>query len=148
MLRAPWPRSRVVIPPMGGIGLPHSRALRHGLGLARIPASIADGSPPQTTRGRTLRRAEGLEVADESPKRGQGTPEDPGAGLGTDVPRAGVPVRNGLHVPEGPEEGPAEAGAPVLLPDAGREGPPRVRRPGRRHPRQHVPPGAGALAGV
>ena len=85
---------------------------------------------------------------DESPKRGEGPPEDPGAGLGAAVPRAGVAVRNGLHVPEGAEEGPAEAGPAVLLPDAGREGPPGLRRRRRRHPRQHVPPGAGALAGV
>ena len=86
--------------------------------------------------------------ADESPKRGQGSPEDPGAGLGAAVPRAGLPVRNRLHVPEGAEEGPAQAGPAVLLPDAGGEGPPGLRRLRRRDPRQHVPPGAGALAGV
>ena len=41
----------------------------------------------------------------ESPERGQGTPEDPGVVLGTALPRAGIAVRDGLHVPEGPEEG-------------------------------------------
>ena len=87
-------------------------------------------------------------VADESPKRGQGSREDPGAGLGAALPRAGLPVRDRLHVPEGQEEGPAQAGPPVVLPDAGGEGPPGLRRLRRRDPRQHVPPGPGALAGV
>src|SRR5215469_13440290 len=84
----------------------------------------------------------------ESPERSQGSPEDPGTRLGTAVPRARLAVRHRLHLREGPEEGPAEAGPPFLLPDAGREGQPRVRRAGWRHPRQHVPPGSGALAGV
>src|SRR5450432_3086482 len=84
----------------------------------------------------------------ESPERGQGTPEDPGAVLGTALPRAGVAVRHRLHVPEGPEEGPAQAGPAVLLPDAGREGPPGLRSLRRRDPREHVPPGPGALAGM
>src|ERR1700721_3927386 len=88
------------------------------------------------------------EDADEPPKRGEGPPEDPGPVRGTPVPPAGLAVRNGLHVPEGAEEGPAQAGAPLLLPDAGGEGPPGLRRAGRRDPGQHVPPGAGALAGV
>ena len=86
--------------------------------------------------------------ADEPPERGQGPPEDPGALLGTPVPHAGRPLRNRLHVPQGAEEGPAQAGAPLVLPDAGGEGPPGLRRAGRRDPRQHVPPGAGALAGM
>src|SRR5262249_7792733 len=93
------------------------------------------------------RLAEGQGVTHESPERRKGTPEDPGAGLGTDVSRAGRPVRNRLHVPEGAEEGPAQAGAALVLPDAGGEGPPRLRRPGRRHPREHVPAGTRALAG-
>src|SRR5277367_3676005 len=88
------------------------------------------------------------EDADEPPKRREGPSEDPGTVLGTPVPPAGLAVRNGLHVPEGTEEGPAQASAPLLLPDAGGEGPPGLRRPGRRDPRQHVPPGAGALAGM
>src|SRR5260370_12651821 len=69
-------------------------------------------------------------------------------GMETNVPRAGIPVRDGLHLQEGAEERPAQAGPAVLLPDAGGEGPPRLRRPGRCHPRQHVPPGARALAGM
>src|SRR5580693_8910409 len=88
------------------------------------------------------------EDADEPPKRGEGPSEDPGTVLGTPIPPAGLAVRNGLHVPEGAAERPAQAGAPLLLPDAGGEGPPGLRRAGRRDPRQHVPPGAGALAGM
>src|ERR1700722_17029173 len=56
---------------------------------------------------------------DESPEWGQGAPEAPRAHLGAQVPRASRPVRNRLPVPQGREEGPAQAGAAVLLPDAG-----------------------------
>src|ERR1035437_10053756 len=45
---------------------------------------------------------------DESPECRQGSPENPGAVLGASVPRASVAVRDGLHVPQGTEEGPAE----------------------------------------
>ena len=61
---------------------------------------------------------------------------------------AGGEVRHRLHVREGAEEGPAQAGPAVLLPDGGGEGQPRLRRHGRRDPRQHVPAGPGALDGV
>src|ERR1022692_4026781 len=84
----------------------------------------------------------------ESPERGQGTPEDPGAVLGTALPRAGGAVRHRLHLREVAEEGPAQAGPAVLLPHAGGEGPPGLRSLDRRDPREHVPPGPGALAGV
>ena len=47
-----------------------------------------------------------------------------------------------------PKKDPAEAGPALLLPDGGREGQPRLRRDGRRDPREHVPPGPGALDGV
>src|SRR5580693_6089872 len=98
-------------------------------------------------QGTGLQITEGLSQqgrdADEPPERGQGPPEDPGALLGTAVPHAGKPLRNGLHVPEGAEEGPAQAGPAVLLPDAGGEGPPGLRRAGRRDSRQYVPPGPG-----
>src|SRR5215813_10515838 len=88
------------------------------------------------------------EECHESPECGEGPPEDSRVVLGTGVPRAGLSVRNRLHVPQSAEEGPAEAGSAVVLPDAGGEGPPGVRRLRRRDPRQHVPPGAGALAGM
>src|SRR5712691_4264716 len=58
----------------------------------------------------------------EPPERGEGPSEDSGTVLGTAVPRAGLPVRNGLHVRQGAEEGPAQASAPVVLTDAGRKG--------------------------
>src|ERR1700761_646654 len=108
-------------------------------GASRPPQGCAGGQPwgGQAERG-----------DDESPEREQGPSEDPGAVLGTAVSRAGVAVRHGLYVQEIPEEGPAEAGPPLLLPDAGRKGPPRLRCPGRRYPRQHVPPGPGALDGM
>ena len=64
------------------------------------------------------------------------------------VSRAVHEVRHRLHLPEGAEEGPAQADPPLVLPDGGGEGQPRLRRRGRRDPRQHVPPGAGALAGM
>src|SRR4029453_8670031 len=81
----------------------------------------------------------------ESTEPGEGPPEDPGTRLGTPVSRAVHEVRDRLHVPEGAEEGPAQADPSLVLPDGGGEGQPRLRRRGRRYPRQHVPPGAGAL---
>src|SRR3954467_13493975 len=110
---------------------------RRGVIEARTRADVWTGRPERRARSEH-----------ESPECGQSTPEDPGAVLGAALPRAGFPVRHRLHVPEGAEEGPPQAGPAVVLPDAGGEGPPGVRRLGRRDPRQHVPPGAGALAGV
>ena len=51
--------------------------------------------------GRMTHRPNREECGNESSERGQGPREDPGAGLGAPVPRAGVAVRNRLHVPEG-----------------------------------------------
>ena len=65
-----------------------------------------------------------------------------------DVRGAGRQVPDRLHVREGTQEGPAQAGPALLLPDGGGEGQPRLRRDGRRDPRQHVPPGPAALDGV
>ena len=84
----------------------------------------------------------------ESGEHHEGPQQDPGALLGSHVRLAGGEVRHRLHVREGAEEGPAQAGPAVLLPDGGGEGQPRLRRDGRRDPRQHVPPGPGALDGV
>ena len=127
----------------------HDLGIRDVMQHTRTFGAEASRPGPRPPRGMNpdpgTRRERG---DDESPKCGQGSPEDPGTCLGASVPRACVAVRDGLHVPQGTEEGPAEAGPPVLLPDAGREGQPRVRRAGRRHPRQHVPPGAGAVAGM
>ena len=88
------------------------------------------------------------ESSREQSQHHEGPPQDPGALLGADVRGAGRQVPDRLHVREGPEEGPAQAGPALLLPDGGGEGQPRLRRDGRRHPRQHVPPGPGALDGV
>ena len=68
--------------------------------------------------------------------------------MGSDLRGAGRQVPHRLHVREGAEEGPAQAGPALLLPDGGGEGQPRLRRDGRRDPRQHVPPGPAALDGV
>ena len=46
------------------------------------------------------------------------------------------------------EEGPAQAGSPVLLPDAGGEGPPGLWSGRRSYPREHVPAGPGTMARV
>ena len=126
----------------------HTRTFRMGRSRTGPAATCAAAVPAQGLRGRAAGAAREERGDDESPECGKGPPEDPGTGLGTAVPRAGFAVRHGLHVPQGSEEGPAQAGPAVLLPDGGREGPPGLRGPGRRDPRQHVPPGAGALAGV
>ena len=110
---------------------------------ARIKAERSRRSQSGVGKSHRPRRS-----ADEPSECGESPPEDPGAVLGTGVPRARGALRNRLHVPEGEEEGPAQAGPAFLLPDAGGERPPRVRRGGRRDPRQHVPAGAGALAGM
>ena len=105
----------------GGVS---SRSAEIRLGRLMLRHARPPLIPQVVIRHKDFRRGRGDH---ESPECGQGPPEDPGTVLGTDVPRAGVAVRNGLHVPEGPEEGSAQAGPAVLLPDAGREGPPGLR---------------------
>src|SRR6266550_3213989 len=131
-------------------GIPGSnRGYRRVARLARV--RLRPAIEPARTRGTAAgvgsshrpRRS-----AHEPSECGESPPEDPGVVLGSGLPRARVALRNRLHVPEGEEEGPAQAGSALLFPDAGGEGPPRVRRGGRCDPRQHVPAGAGALAGM
>src|SRR3954454_21987516 len=91
------------------------------------------------TRSRALLRGtDERRYGFEPRKHHEGPPEDPGAVLGADVRRAGRQVPDRLHVREGAQEGSAQAGPALLLPDGGGEGQPRVRRDGRRDPRQHV----------
>src|SRR3954468_1880667 len=88
-------------------------------GVAPDPVGVDDarvrrGSRPPTT----------VRSPRESAESGEGSPEDPGTRLGAAVPRALHEVQDRLHLPEGREEGPAQAGPPVLLPDGGGEGQP------------------------
>src|SRR3954465_6428556 len=73
--------------------------------------------PPRTTAAEPRRPSwNSTRRRDEPSEFGEGSPEDPGTFLGAAVPRAVHEVRHRLHLPEGGQEGPAEAGPPVLLP--------------------------------
>src|SRR3954447_6406260 len=126
-----------------GVGAPH-RVLRPPVEGSSTPAPswLFEES---RTRCRTARRAghgtdrvptPTVRSRRESTEPGEGPPEDPGTGLGAGVSRAVHEVRHRLHLPESAEEGPAQADPPVVLPDGGGEGQPRLRRGGRRYPRQ------------
>src|SRR5258705_5885780 len=74
--------------------------------------------------------------------------QDPGAVVGSDLCDTGRQIPDRLHVREGTEEGPHEAGPPVVLPDGGGEGSARLRSDGRSYPREHVPQRPAAMDGV
>ena len=104
-------------------------------------------SPALLRRGHGTREKQTRSEGEQS-KHHQGSRQNPGAVLGAVIRQPGREVRDRLHVREGPEEGPAQAGPAVLLPHGGGEGQPRLRRDGRGDSRQHVPPGAGAVDGM
>src|SRR3954451_5479682 len=81
----------------------------------RAPSG-STGSPPEDAAPSRVAPTTTVRRRRESAESGQGPPEDPGTGLGAAVPRAVHEVRHRLHLPEGAEEGPAQADPAVLLP--------------------------------
>ena len=131
--------SEVLSSPRGSSDLGRHRTF---LSARRSPANV------QTAPLCSHPFRQGRKPHHEQSQHHEGSQQDPGAVLGPDLRGAGRQVPDRLHVREGSEEGSAQAGPALVLPDGGGEGQPRLRRDGRRHPRQHVPPGPGALDGV